>query len=677
MDYSIVLNFDGKPFMNHFYRVLALSLFLCGVVSSSEYRTWSDSTGKYKVEAKFLELNDGTIKLQKKADNKTLTLPLSKLSETDQEAARKLSEIHDAENPFAGGEDATEETEEITSPASAEPAAKIKAVPVRLAQAKFIPTVGAETSWNIETDPAPISKAALKTKSLFLKAPKLGATGFFSEPRFAFSDRLPEKVVAAVSIPNGSKKSTLIFIGDVKQNRVVSKMLETTLTLYGLSPDATQALMVQSLDGYGLGRDRFIALAETEPPTVKCLKLFEPFRQDVKNAHLQSEADIKWAAWVNDDLILALSAKENLILFDKKNGNALWKFAANSYVAPVLSPGRKYLMVADKRLDLFLLEVKTGKLIGRFDFERPEDVSVDQINPENMERMREAIEKRTKMAFDLKFSFSPDGKKAAAHVNGSATIWSLTDGRQEGVLYAASDSHRGNGWLGNDFLLSQGTLFKVEEQLPVWTFTGFGAIDYIDAGKLWIMDRDPKNAFQDSNYILSSITVPTEKFGKADGDKDRDKYALYPGATLKIQIDNQIPDNRKIREHFVRFFKETGVEPDEKASLLFSATMTSQGEKEAKYTTGPMFFGGGSKVTYTSYRYEIKFESDGKVLWSRSLTTSPPDVSVEDLGNNSIQSVVTTKSQPKSDWFLKVNIPKRIPKKALGKSRLTVEGIRP
>ena len=52
-------------------------------------RTWTDSTGKYTVEAELLDFKDGNVQL-KKEDGKTVNVPIEKLSDTDQEYVCKL-----------------------------------------------------------------------------------------------------------------------------------------------------------------------------------------------------------------------------------------------------------------------------------------------------------------------------------------------------------------------------------------------------------------------------------------------------------------------------------------------------------------------------------------------------------------------------------------------------------
>ena len=72
------------------------TILLFGLIGSSslvaeELRIWKDSTGKYEINAAFVELRNGAVKLRRD-DGKTLTVKLSKLSEADQELARKMAQ---------------------------------------------------------------------------------------------------------------------------------------------------------------------------------------------------------------------------------------------------------------------------------------------------------------------------------------------------------------------------------------------------------------------------------------------------------------------------------------------------------------------------------------------------------------------------------------------------------
>jgi hypothetical protein len=65
----------------------------------TELRTWSSKNGKFKVEARFVELQDDSVKLITD-DGERLTVAIDKLSDGDQKVARQLAEELE-ENPFA------------------------------------------------------------------------------------------------------------------------------------------------------------------------------------------------------------------------------------------------------------------------------------------------------------------------------------------------------------------------------------------------------------------------------------------------------------------------------------------------------------------------------------------------------------------------------------------------
>lgn len=73
-----------------------------GVLSvTARKRTWSDSTGTFRVEAEFLELKGDTVHLRR-TDGKDLEVPLDRLSDADQEIARELAKAIKPviDNPF-------------------------------------------------------------------------------------------------------------------------------------------------------------------------------------------------------------------------------------------------------------------------------------------------------------------------------------------------------------------------------------------------------------------------------------------------------------------------------------------------------------------------------------------------------------------------------------------------
>jgi hypothetical protein len=66
-----------------------LILLIFAVPASAKMRTWTDSTGKYTVQAEFVSADKEVVTLQTQA-GKTKTVPLVRLSLNDQAYIRRL-----------------------------------------------------------------------------------------------------------------------------------------------------------------------------------------------------------------------------------------------------------------------------------------------------------------------------------------------------------------------------------------------------------------------------------------------------------------------------------------------------------------------------------------------------------------------------------------------------------
>lgn len=67
--------------------------------ASASTRTWTDATGEHKIEAAYLVLTDGKVKMQR-TDGKEIAVPLDKLSQDDQQYVQKLQSAKKTRSPF-------------------------------------------------------------------------------------------------------------------------------------------------------------------------------------------------------------------------------------------------------------------------------------------------------------------------------------------------------------------------------------------------------------------------------------------------------------------------------------------------------------------------------------------------------------------------------------------------
>ena len=83
-------------------KTVALLVFIFGAVPGlhAQERTWRDASGKFSIDAEFVELADGVVRL-KRTNGKTISLPLSRLCEADRRwvLAKDQAETPGAEAP--------------------------------------------------------------------------------------------------------------------------------------------------------------------------------------------------------------------------------------------------------------------------------------------------------------------------------------------------------------------------------------------------------------------------------------------------------------------------------------------------------------------------------------------------------------------------------------------------
>jgi len=77
--------------------VAALTVCLLGT-QAAPGRRWTDSTGKYSVEAELVSIEDGQVRLRK-TDGQEITVPMDRLSEADQRYLESLSKRKPDDEP--------------------------------------------------------------------------------------------------------------------------------------------------------------------------------------------------------------------------------------------------------------------------------------------------------------------------------------------------------------------------------------------------------------------------------------------------------------------------------------------------------------------------------------------------------------------------------------------------
>ena len=125
-------------FTHRFDRLIALAvlaMLTSVVVAGGDIRTWSDATGKFKIEAKFMSQDKGKVTLEGK-DGKRFEIEVGKLSAADQKHLAELGKKPVVDDPF-------------------KPVTPTKLVTPDWSTARMVDMVPASVEWKVTVNPAP------------------------------------------------------------------------------------------------------------------------------------------------------------------------------------------------------------------------------------------------------------------------------------------------------------------------------------------------------------------------------------------------------------------------------------------------------------------------------------------------------------------------------------------
>jgi hypothetical protein len=647
-------------------------IVVCPLCVFAEDRTWTDREGKFSVEAMLLDFDGENVKLKKKEDGKTVSIALEKLSLPDQAYVKKMmadiggGKAEKSESPFEEvNENAPKPTPKKTKPVKVEEdeesnteettnsgGAFTGKIPVtRLSAAPSIRVDRATATWSAPPDPAKYAKLDFKPNLPNFTYGKQDIFTNVAVEGFCFADDAPEKILAAVSLKfRNDSKTTKVFIGDMKTGGVLSQTWPAQLKPLGLSPDGTQALFGQ-VSGRSSDKITHLTLSDTTQPKLPCVAAFAPFAE--KTDRSDSESEIKWADWIDNEHILVQSKRGLIVLIRAKNGAAVWTLDGTNIGDVTLSPGKKYLIANATHNSHYLLETQTGKPIGEL---VPADGG--------------------KFGFPVKFAFSQNGERIAVYEGSAIHILEMKNGTAKKPFYIGDKHVTNMWWVSDTHVLCGDTLVETVEQLPIWNYTDIDKKDVFFAGCLWHAPRIRSN---DSSFYVADAVIPHPGMPVLPKLPDDQKYCVHPGMAVNLAVDGAIPDSAKLREHETKNLTDNGFNVTSDAQITLAVRLQAEASQEGEWASSPFASGGPfgprgpsvGKATYTPYKYSFSFEKDGKTLWTISTSSGSPTFSVSELaGNKTLQDVVTEKSKPKSDWYFRVKIPPRIPFDKAGTSAL-------
>lgn len=643
--------------MNRKLLSLAVVALLGTTLAAQDFQTWSDATGKFKIEAKFVGVENGKAVLEKK-DGDRIQIDLTKLSAEDRIKISKLQA--DAENPFekvkpsgskAAGKMESKEGEGKSAPrrrAGSNNEAAEPTVTLNWEDAKAVTSFGAEwkapkfTAATSDWSPKPM---VLPPKADFFESFKGMVVANGSKTIFAYSQ---------LAKPGDQKgESTRLMIGDLangkfqREIRVPGKYIVLDVTADGKK-------MLARHDDFFNKRSDVLELWEVEDKAVNLLQSFKGGKPE-ENAHNRAVASAKFLGEGKSALICL--ADGNYSLVDLATNKVLFHGKQEGGVVPVIFPDEShFLTLSDKQV--VAVDIKSGEVVAAF-------------NPE------------TEHMHNPRLAISPDGKRVALHGGQKIDVFTLENGQKEVSIPVQFGGDHTLFWTGPESLMAGKplTYYDLGMKYAIWSYEGTDQVLPVGSKVLLFIDENNRRGF-----VSSPLPHPAATALATQSKNDPNFFIIKPGTKFRVDVSGIAADfkdeaKRKLEEAIAK----SGHSVDSSASLVVRAEFAKGKDHEVSYRafgTSP-FREGGPTYTIPGYEYRVKVESGGKVYWETAGGNHPPPM-LHMRENETVEQALQKFKTPSAAFYGFVQIPKYVARNTSGSntgsaiksSRVTSNGVK-
>lgn len=608
--------------------VTALSVMDVSPVVAADLRTWSDATGKFKIQGKFVSNEKGKITLEK-PDGTEMEIDIKKLSAADQKYVADLEK--NADSPFKTKEDDPFKSKpsggtKTAAEKTAEPPAKSspgKLIVPDFSDAKIVTVAQPDEPWKFEVPEAPT--AAPKQKPKTIGTPK--KMDFFEHTKNFVGS--PSGKFAAIGYqlqkPGVNQPSTtrvvVCNLDSAKQSAEGS--LPGKLILLAVNEDGKQVLLKRDEFGFG-NQDRLEIWNMSAKSASKGIQ-WVPY-----DDYTGGDRDVAWGSFIGDSRLATLSSKGRLVVWELEEMKPLYTMEMMGGCKPAISPDQKWLaFVADK--DVGILDLAQGEVVAM--------QSIPQVNWPNM-------------------AFSPGQSKLGMAAFDRLFVWDFATGE----LYREMP-YQGLHVMGNitwpseeHVLLGNRFLIDLENQVKLWDYQG-GEFAQQIGGMTWFVVSD---GHQKPGALLGAqLPPPAVKDALAKAMSAPDFFVLKPGTVVKIDVSGVDPAGKDfVEKALTARLKEAGFEAGPMGTIdLVAQTEIGQSREISYHTFGQI---GSQTYTVRDYYSRVKFMYKGQEVWQTAVGSVPGFVR---LGQNETMEQYLRKSEKFNfDWFGKVDLPKLLQK---------------
>lgn len=623
-----------------------------------DYRTWTDATGKFSVEAKIFELGESEVKLLKR-DGRIITLPFERFVEGDRSYLKEVLQKRAAEqNPFEDqtlGPGATTGVKDMSSDRSNGSEKPNSLLRLQLPfQGKNVQIANEIPFGQVKWSYVPSEqKKHDRDRSISLPKSKFDESEkVFTKSTPRFSGRAGELVTV---LRNNSRSDFLeAIVVDVDKEKIRHHFTLPVQSLrdFVVSPSGDRVVTIHDPVKDSDGGIVFWKINDGRLIPEKNWN-FDNLAKTGSRSNTSSSSNKFYAD-------SSMFVDENR-LFTAGKQLALWDIAADKCIYSIPGTGRPkfsrdFSHVAFFRNDsIWLMRIIDGALVGQ--------IRCDQVDT----------------SYSRCLEFSPDNQRLVVIMGQSIYGFDLTNGAVD-FLVDSNGPFREVQWADNSLLLVNGrSVVDPKLEVEVWRYESTNDPELTIIGSTtWF------SAPSELLGIELINKVHRNEIAKNTAGLTKEDLIVYkPGTKLALVTDLALLNDQASRtaENLKAKLEQQGFVIDNNASLRLEASVT-RGEplvEEFETRERSAFGRVTERVRYTPHVSELKLTRDGEVVWNASERHRFSGIFLRLADGESPQDAVERLSRPDPNFFSQTTLPDnliRLPKgRQVGKSQLGFIGI--
>lgn len=538
-------------------------------------RTWSDTTGSFKVEARVARLHDGAVVLRR-ADGKEITVPLEKLSSSDRTVLSSLFGRDGADD----GSQVVDDEEFLNTLEGAAPKVKIieeydttKAEPLNL---------GGEVEWTYVPRRATEIHASPIHISL---GPRRDVHDELS--RILFSPDMSRAIVIFRHKVHPEMPSRVIFC-DLK-NGSVSQQVDFYAEQLPLAISSDGKSLISRSEGYRKSNMLYVHAMDGYKAEPKFG--WKPY---AGLSDFGSQQDVADALLIDNDHLLTISNEGSL---------QVWNVAESVEPLYFGRTARRGGMALELHRDCLAIRTDDGVVI------------IEPASGKSLGRLAAAGK-----AHWPQLAIRGDGQRLALAEGGRIRVWDLGSHELLRDFSVSNVSTYGPlVWTDDDRILTGGSLIDVERRVLLWQYTELEAVVVAAGGLTWSVCGGRRTG--DPQLLIGAVLPHPEAKKVAEGLDPEEILAIKPGMEVGIALlfGGSVADQEIVRSKLSKRLEEVGLKPVGQSAAMLTASVT-RGEPETVscQTTNlaPI-----SEHTVAKHIMELALSVDGKKVWATNLDT--------------------------------------------------------